>query len=192
MEAFKGFTKDLTATLGKGVYKFEIGKTYREEEGKTGRNGFHCCENPFECLGHYPLNNGNRFVQVEASGSIDEDDSERIACTELTLIKELTVKEFAWYGMKYIIDHPAREKWKQYKSGVRVEENEIDLDKKDQIGIARGANAKVKGFIGQILGLIKESEPGCIVAAKLFTVSSDTAEKWISLNDDRTIKEVIE
>lgn len=55
MIAYKGFTKDLTARLGRGNYQFKPGETAIEENSKTVRSGFHCCENPFECLGYYNL-----------------------------------------------------------------------------------------------------------------------------------------
>lgn len=190
MIAYKGFTKDLTATGGKRFYKFKIGETVKEEKSKTVASGFHCCENPFECLTYYPLGCGNRYLQVEASGSIDEDDSERIACTELTLIKELTLKEFVGYGMLYIVQHPLRERWEQEWELLTVKRNKAIAKTKNAVAIARGRKPKVKGPKGSILGLILEPEPGKIVAAKLFTVEAEQSNKWYTLCPDRTIQEV--
>lgn len=34
MIAFKGFTEDLTANCGKGIYQYELGKTYIEEKAR--------------------------------------------------------------------------------------------------------------------------------------------------------------
>ena len=190
MIAFKGFTKDLTARLGRGTYQFETGKTYTEESSKTVRSGFHCCENPFECLGYYSLNTDDRFFLVEATGSIDEDEQERIACTELTLLKELSNKEFAGYGMTYIIKHPMRDKWQHRGRGAVVAKDAAEGSEEDFIAIARGACPKVKGVKGAILGLILEPAKGNITGAKLFTVTEEQAGKWYTIDESRQLLEV--
>lgn len=190
MIAFKGFSKDLTARLGRGNYQFEAGKTYTEESSKTVRSGFHCCENPFSCLTYYSLNGENRFFMVEAAGSIDEDGDERIACTEITLLKELSVLEFALEGMKYMINHPARENWQQGHVGVKVQQDVASAEKPNHIAIARGENPRVQGTEGSILGIIREVEGFGIVDAKLFVVETAEAGKWLELGNDRKVVEV--
>lgn len=190
MIAFKGFTKDLTATLGNGTYQFEVGKTYVEEHSKTARNGFHCCENPFECLTYYRLNGENRFFMVEAAGSIDEDDGARIACTEITLLKELSVLEFALEGMKYIINHPDREKWQQHYLEAKVLPDVAEAKEINHIAIARGENPKVIGVAGSILGIIRERPGAGIVDAKIFICDAERAGKWLTLDADRNVVEV--
>lgn len=189
MIAFKGFNAKIESVLGNGKKEtrtFELGKTYTEAESKTGRNGFHCCENPFECISYYSFNGINRFFQVEAGGDINEDGLERIACTELTLIKELTPMEFAYYGMKYIVDHPTREKWQQCYNTVRVQRDEAEATSASSIAFARGKNPKVKGVPGSILGLIVEPEPGTIKQVKLFKCQKET---WMELTEQRELQE---
>ena len=112
MVAFKGFSPDLTARLGRGRYQFAPGQTYQEDRSKTASCGFHCCENPFDCLRYYSLGR-DRFFLVEAAGSIDEDEYNRIACTEITLVQELDIKQFAGYGMIYMVNHPLRANWER-------------------------------------------------------------------------------
>ena len=53
MIAYKGFNGDLTCTLGKGRFQYEVGRTYKENEAKCARNGFHCVEEPVEVLSRY-------------------------------------------------------------------------------------------------------------------------------------------
>ena len=190
MIAFKGFTKELTARLGRGEYQFEIGKTAVEESSKTVRSGFHCCENPFECLAYYSLNGQNRFFMVEAAGSIDEDDGERIACTELTLIKELSVLEFAMEGMKYIIEHPEREKWQQHRHNVSVQADKAEAEECGHIAIARGTDPRVRGPVGSILGIIKDVPGFGIVDAKLVVMTMGLADKWVHIGMGRQLVEV--
>lgn len=190
MIAYKGFTKDLTARLGNGIFQFKPGETVTEESSKTARSGFHCCENPFECLGYYGLKSDNQFWQVEAAGSIDEDGSERIACTELTLIKKLSIKEFAGYGMAYIVQHPMRGKWEQNRRGIVVAKEKAEAKDREDIAIARGEKPKVKGVEGAILGLILEPEKGKIVSARLFVPNRQQAGKWYTIDENRNLREV--
>lgn len=192
MIAFKGFTDEITSILGNGKKEsctFWEGKVFREDTSKTARNGFHCCENPFECLSYYPMNGKNRFFRVEAAGDIDEDNSERIACTEITLLKELSPLKFAMEGMKYIISHPDREKWEQHHGNVMVVRDRAETGRKDGIVIVRGENPRVRGPEGSILGLIRE-EKGIIRDCKLFVQKAELADKWCGLSGDRTVKEV--
>lgn len=178
--------------MGKGTFQFEPGKTYEEEVSKTMRCGFHFTENPFECLAYYGLGSGNRYFQIKAEGSIDEDESARVSCTKITLLKELTIKELAGYGMMYMVQHPMRTEWQQSRYMLSVKENEAETNQKGAIAIARGPYPIVKGTEGSILGLILEKEPGQIEAAKLFVVGEGTkAGTFYTLRSDRTLQEVV-
>lgn len=191
MIAYKGFNKQLRSVLGNNreeTCQFQIGKTLKEESCKTAHNGFHCCENPFECLTYYAMNGQNRFFKVEAAGNIDEDGLERIACTEITILEELTPLKFAMEGMRYIIEHPDRAKWEQQHGTVSVKKDEAYAEAENCIAIARGKNPKVKGPKGSILGLIVEDKNG-ITNCKLFIQSEELADKWCCLTEDRKIKE---
>lgn len=190
MIAYKGFKGDLTAPLGNG-FQFKPGISVEVPASKTASCGFHCAEDPFVCLSYYPLGRGNRYFQVEAAGSIDEDDSERIACTKMKLLKELTVKELAGYGMMYMVQHPMREKWKHKGNMLEVQKDKAEGKGKDAIAIARGPHPEVKGQAGSVLGLILEPEPGRITAARLF-VAGEGAKKntWYTIREDREIVEV--
>ena len=193
MKAYKGFTENLWSRLGNGREEscsFSIGETKEVSESKTVRSGFHCCENPFECLTYYSMDGKNRFFIVEAAGDIDEDESERIACTKITLIKELSMKEFALEGMKYIIEHPDRANWEQNHGTVVVKKDEAEAKDQKSIAIARGSSPRVKGPEGSILGMIVEDELG-IKNAKLLICTGATADKWLRLTKEREV-EVIE
>ena len=192
MIAYKGFTKDLIARLGRGEYQFKVGEKAVEDSSKTVRSGFHCCENPFECLTYYPLNGENRFFKVEASGSIDEDEGERIACTELTPLEELSVIGLAFHGMEYMVNHPNREKWQQRHMNCEVRVDEAEAETKDAIAIARGRRPMVKGVIGSVLGLLVEPEFGRIQSARLFVCKEEQAGKWYTLNENRELEECYE
>lgn len=190
MIAYKGISSDMTARHGNHDGEvFEVGKTYITEESKTARNGYHCCENPAHCLSYYTLNR-DRFFKVEAAGSIDEDDMERIACTELTILEELDLKGFFGACMRYIVAHPARKDWA--RSG-----NDVDIARSSAkaavIAIARGKNpcamiTSDEGFIG----LIIEDTIGKIVGAKTIRVDNKNyrARRWYRLSINGSVTEV--
>ena len=189
MIAFKGFSPDLTARMGKGRYQFALGRTEREEKSKTVRCGFHCCENPFDCLSYYNLDT-DKFFLVEAAGSIDEDEQNRIACTEITLLQELTIKQFAGYGMAYMVQHPLREGWKRCSGSVLIAKDKADGGEWDFIVIARGAAPMARARVGKMIGLIQEPRKGEITAARVFTVDRQQAGKWYTLGRNGKIEEV--
>lgn len=187
MIAFKGFLPNLTAGLGLRGYQFAPGQTYREDRSKTARCGFHCCENPFDCLRYYSLGR-DRFFMVEAAGSIDEDGDHRIACTEITLVQELDIKQFAGYGMIYMVNHPLRENWER-SGAVLVSRDEADCTR-EAIVIARGPQPLARGREGTVIGLLMEPTEGEIIAARVFTVTRQQAGKWYTLSPNGKIEEV--
>lgn len=119
MYAYKGFHKNLTCTMGKGTYQYEVNKWYEEKEANCVKNGFHCCENPLDCLTYYPLNGDNRFFLVEAAGDINESGTDKISCTKIRLLKELTPVDIAVHAARYMFRHPAKESEKKRKENYK-------------------------------------------------------------------------
>lgn len=189
MTAFKGFSPDLTARLGRGRYQFAPGQTYREDRSKTASCGFHCCENPFDCLRYYSLGH-DRFFKVEAAGSIDEDEFNRIACTEITLVQELDIKQFAGHAMIYMVKHPLRTGWEHSYGGILAAGDKADGTTGQMIAIARGTQPLARGQEGTVIGLILEPAEGEIAAARVFTATRKQAGKWYTLSQNGKIEEV--
>lgn len=189
MIAYKGFDADLQARWGSGTFQYEVGKTYEEERSKCASGGFHCAENPVDCLKWYPLGADNRYFLVEASGSLDETAGDsKIACTKITLLKELTTKELAGHAMMYMVKHPLRE-WERAEVRLKICKDKADAPGAGDIAIARGETPMVRGAGGAILGLIREVG-GFIEDAKLFEVTGDIKPyAWYTL-ENRTPKEV--
>lgn len=187
MLAYKGLNPDGVASLGSGWKRLVPGVKYTEAASKTARSGWHCTENPFACLSYFPLGHGNHYYQVEAAGSIDEDSREEIACTELTLLRELTLKELAGYGMVYMVEHPDRGGWEKTGPHLQVAADRAQASGAGGIAIARGAHPVVRGAQGSILGLILEPEPGKVTAARLFVPEGKQAGRWYTLSRDREL-----
>jgi hypothetical protein len=89
MKAYK-----ITDKEGKCLgYSFKVGNTYKHEGAvKCCESGFHACENPMDCQGYHGIYDG-RFFVVDCRGIIDKT-KDKLACSEIEIIRELTLKEY--------------------------------------------------------------------------------------------------
>lgn len=149
-----------------------------EENSKTGRSVYHCCDHPFGCLDYYGWNGQNRFFKVEASGDINEDGKGRIACTQITLLKELSLPEMAVEEMIYMIKHPDRENWECDHHMASVVKDEGIC--KDGAMIVRGKRPRVKGPAGSFIGFLID-EDTYIRKASVAIIPDNLANKWLEL-----------
>lgn len=191
MIAYKGFHGDLTCTKGKGTFQYTPGMKIVEDASKCARTGLHCAEYVLDCLTWYPLGEGNRYFQVEAEGSIDEDaiDS-KISCTEMTLVRELSVKEIALQAMNYIILHPNRA-WERNDSYCQVTRDTAEGIGEGSIAIARGKDPMVKGELGTVAGLLVECEDSDeICAAKFFVIDGEKTKpcRWYRYSEGDAVE----
>lgn len=154
MIAYKGFNKDLTCTMGRGRYQYEVGKTYKEDKAKCVGAGFHCVEEPIEVLRWYP---DGRFCVVDASGDINEDGDDKIACTEMTVIKEVSLKQLGALECQWIMEHPDRKASRQIQ-------NESGKAWANRIVIVRGKNPRAAGELGATIFLLKEEKGSSVIA----------------------------
>lgn len=169
MRTYKGFTENLKAIYGNGIFRYEPGKTYREEKSKTKSTGFHAAEYLPDCMMWYGLNDKSRFFLCESGGSIDEEDGcSMVVSTELTLIKELDLLDIAGHTMMYMVKHPQR-KWISMVGGVMITSDAAHTGAGRLLAIARGERPIVYGIEGTAVGWVLESE-GNIIAAKVGVV----------------------
>lgn len=171
--AYKGFKKGLVCRN----YQFQNGKNVTEE-ANCAYNGFHCAENPLDCLTYYPDMESAEYYVVNAGGDLDEDDRDsKIACTELTILQKLTPKQFFLHGLAYMADHPKRP-WANCVSGNCAKAHR-------GFAVVRGPNPIASGRLGDILALAKE-EPGTgrILQIALFKVDGELIfpEKWYDID----------
>ena len=170
MLAYKGMRGDMTCILGNGTFQYEKGAIIREDASKCARRGLHCAEYPLECFKWYPLGRGNRYFEVEAAGSIDEDGADtKISCTEMTILREMNVFQMAARAMMYMVAHPTRE-WQMRGSLLDVSADRAEGQGAGSVAIARGSRPRVKGKPGSVMGLLVENADGDIVSAKVFEV----------------------
>lgn len=170
MIVFKATKGDMTCTQGNGIFQYQLGVPATAERSKCADSGLHACEYVLDCTRYYSLGRENRFFKAKAEGDIAEDGTNtRIACTKLTLLKELNNHDIAREAMLYMLHHPHRDGWQESRPMLDVRMQTASMNIPDGIAIARGTNPRVSGGIGAHLGLIKEQN-GKIIAAKLFTV----------------------
>ena len=95
MIAYKGFSPGLVCR----GYQFVMGLNVTEK-ANCAENGFHCAEDPFDCLSYYSNLKGSEYYIVNAGGDMDEDDRDsKISCTELTILQKLEVEKLFLLGL---------------------------------------------------------------------------------------------
>lgn len=148
--AYKAFDKDLSCTVKKQRFQYKLGVWNEEKEANCARNGFHCAENPLDCLRYYPDWNQAVYYMVLADGDINEDAADsRISCTRMKLVKPLELPQFIAHSLWFHYNHPFRE-----KSSYGIQEERGEADK--GFTVVRGKEPAAKGRTGDVLGLIKE------------------------------------
>lgn len=147
--AYKGFEKDLSCTLGRGRYQYKVGEWHEEDKAKCRNTGFHCAENPLDCLSYYPDMENSVYYIVLADGDVNEDGTDsKISCTRMKLVKQLELKEFVMHSLNYIFRHPYRKDNRRVKKGIG--------EAAGGFVIVRGKNPTAKGKVGDILAFAKE------------------------------------
>lgn len=144
MIAYKGFEPGLICR----AYQFVMGLN-TTEKANCAQNGFHCAEDPLDCLSYYPSMDQSEYYIVNAGGDMDEDGYDsKISCTELTIIKKLTKEEFFLHGLAYMVDHPLRG-WSRHVKKDRAEAF-------NGYTVVGGIDPIAKGNMGDILAFAKE------------------------------------
>ena len=198
--AYKAMNPDMTCR-GK---KYEVGKTYFEDNADCCSAGMHACENPFEVLRYYPMKGNPRFFEVECGGEISKSDKgSKLACTELTVKGELN---FA--GMlKATLDAVFRRvKDKEpfpsgYSSTVGTSGDystaaatgpycRAKAEGNNSIAVANGYKSKVKGSVGCYLVLTEYDDDGNLLCADLKLVNgiSIKSDTWYMLKDGLVVE----
>ncbi|SBV91169.1 conserved hypothetical protein [uncultured Eubacteriales bacterium] len=131
-------------------YQFKADAMNVTEKANCRSNGFHCAENPLDCLTYYPNFSEAECWEVEAGGDIDEDDIDsKISCTEMRLIRRLSLRDFLEAALLYIVRHPFREWNGNVIRDCGAAENGF--------AIVRGVDPAAAGPQGAYLALAKEN-----------------------------------
>lgn len=166
MTGYKGFNRDLTCTMGKGRFRYEPGKWYREGDARCGSTGFHATDNPLDVLSYYGKEDDRYFI-VSLRGNVDEDGTNsRISAPEIRLERELTRDELYREGVLWMARHP-KAPW-----AAAVKEGTGDAAGQGNVAV-RGKRPKAKGELGDNLYIIREDGSGDIVEIGAFRVDGE-------------------
>lgn len=148
MIAYKGFSPGL---ICRG-YQFHMGKNVTDK-ANCRANGFHCAEDPLDCLTYYPNIAHSEYYLVNAGGDMDEDDDDtKISCTELTILQRLDLQGLLLHALAYMVDHPLRERNEHVQSDRGVADGGF--------AIVRGIAPVAKGQVDDYLAFAQESPDG--------------------------------
>lgn len=95
--------------------------------------------------------NRSIYCLVQPGGDIDEDDRDsKIACTELTILRQLTRKEFFLHALAYMVDHPGR------KMSEKVQREHSTS--RNGYAIVRGKTPAACGKLGDMLDWLQREK----------------------------------
>ena len=98
MKAYKGFNKDMTCR----GFQYEIGKEYETDAADLCRIGFHACENPLDCFGHYaPATSRYCEVEIEDNGQRSPEDS-KVVGKKIKIGAELSTEQICRLHFEYV------------------------------------------------------------------------------------------
>ena len=179
MIAYKGFEPGL---ICRG-YQFHMGKNVTDK-ANCRANGFHCAEDPLDCLTYYPDMAHSEYYLVNAGGDVDEDDNDtKISCTELTILHRLNLQGLLLHALAYMVDHPLRERNEYVQSDRGVADRGF--------AIVRGIAPVAKGQVDDYLAFAQESPDGRkILQVAILRVDGKTVQPNIWYNLDGEKEEV--
>ena len=178
MIAYKGFDPGLKCR----GYQFVMGQNITPK-ANCRKNGFHCAEDPLDCLTYYPHIEHSEYYIVDAGGDIDETEGDtKIACTKLMILKRLSVRELFLHALAYMVAYPKRSWSCQVKKEYGRAMNGYT--------VVRGKMPRACGSkIGDYLAMAKEStDGGKIVQISLAYVDGEKIMPNMDYNIDFTRK----
>lgn len=109
IKAYKGFNKDMTCR----GFKYEEGKSYKEEVAKCCNSGFHACENPIDVFYYYDPAH-SIYREVELNGDTDKDpdsDDSKICATEIKIGSTIDLPGMIKASIDFVMNRVKREKY---------------------------------------------------------------------------------
>ena len=175
MKAFKGFNQNMTCR----DFQYEEGKTYEEKEAKLCDKGFHACENPVMCFGHYaPGTSVYHQVELEDVAPERGDDTKCVG-KKITIGAKLGIPEICQLTFEYVKAHCTNEHNAEPGKPVTAGDREAatagsygaatagyrgaatsrgsSSSGKNGLSVARGNKVKVRGGLGAILVIAEEN-----------------------------------
>ena len=194
MKAYKGFNQNMTCR----DFQYEEGKTYEADKAVLCKAGFHACENPVMCFGHYSPNTSVfHEVELEDVSPEQQDDSKRVG-KKITIGAELGIPQICQLTFEYVKAHCTNEH--NAKAGEPATAGDYgaatagyrgaatsrgsSASGRDGLSVARGNNVRVKGGIGAVIVIAEEDTNSYDIKDwKAVVVDGETvkADTWYKL-----------
>jgi hypothetical protein len=98
---YKGLNHDLTSNVVENLTKYEIGKTYAEDDNNMKDIGFNYSEYPLDqFVLHLPA--ASRYAEIETSGKPSQWHTESRACAKIKIIREINILELVFKSVNYL------------------------------------------------------------------------------------------
>ena len=145
-------------------YQFNMGLN-TTTDANCARNGFHCAENPIDCLSYYPYVHKSVYCLVGVGGDIDEDSCDsKIAATELKILRILSLEDYFLHILIYLSKHP-----NEHSSHITEDCGEARCG----YAVVRGKKPMAKGKLGDVLAFLKLDRRGKPEQIAVFTVDGE-------------------
>ena len=194
MKAYKGFNQNMTCR----DFQYEEGKTYEADKAVLCEAGFHACENPVMCFGHYSPNTSVfHEVELEDVSPEQQDDTKRVG-KKITIGAKLCIPQICQLTFEYVKAHCTNEH--NAKAGEPATAGEYgaatagdsgaatsrgsSASGRDGLSVVRGNNVRVKGGIGAVLVIAEEDTNSYDIKDwKAVVVDGETvkADTWYKL-----------
>lgn len=136
-------------------YQFKLGEKNVTDAANCKKNGFHCAEDPLDCLSYYPDIRKSVYCLVEIGGDMHEDGTDsKISCTELTIRKELSLKTYFFHILVYMAKN------KNESMNYRIQKECATAS--GGYAIVCGLHPIAKGKVGDILAFAQKNGFGDI------------------------------
>lgn len=194
MKAYKGFNQDMTCR----DFQYEKGKTYETDKAVLCEAGFHACENPVMCFGHYSPNTSVfHEVELEDVSPERQDDTKRVG-KKITIGAKLGIPQMCQLTFEYVKAHCTNEHnakaGEPATAGYRgaatagnygaATSSGSSASGRNGLSVARGDNVRVKGGIGAVLVIAEEDTNSYDIKDwKAVVVDGETvkADTWYKL-----------
>jgi hypothetical protein len=105
-KAYKGFNKDMTCR----DFKYEEGKSYENDKAELCKSGFHACENPIDCFGHYsPGSSVYHEVDLDDVSEEREPDDTKVVAKKIKVGARLGIPQICQLTFEYVKAHCTNE-----------------------------------------------------------------------------------
>ena len=156
MKAYKGFDKNLQCR----GYRYEIGRTFEEDDASLCSKGFHACEYPLDCFSYYaPADSRYCEVEIEDNGERNSGDT-KVCGKKIRIGAEVGIKELIRAAFAYVKAHCTNAEQGLDRccltggNGSALTGGDSSaLTGGDRSVVYGGENAKVRAGIGSVLAL---------------------------------------